>query len=597
MLDIVIGIAAVLITIIGVLLVAFMATVVFIGLLPLNYLWILARTLRPAPAPEPAGPAGDGQKRADAPAGPGPPGPTSRAEPPPGYRKPWAGNPGPVRPPRPRPAGVWQPTVARRTPPPRKAPPKWPADTAPRPRVREDDGARPHTDQLVALPSYFFGPAVADLRFVIRTGIRSCQASLASGAYFAAGMLSSDLSPFGLMAGLGVYAGLGIGGLVGGLIAAFIGVINVLVVALAMLAAWGACGVIRGADTLRRTVAGVRMTCPTNGDRVRPYPAYRCPRCSKTHSDIRPGPYGAVSRWCGCELRLPTSLLLGSGRLAASCPECGAGLPPGFGKIPDISIPFFGAVNVGKTQLMYGLIQTVRELVTASGGTVGFEGDTKERLDRIGDVLKVTGHPAKTRMGSPEGFTLRLGIRDAEWLVYFFDAAGELHYSRDGLARLKYLGHARLLVFVVDPLASDTVWDQIPAARQAELAGMRSSKREQDLAYQNTREQMREMGIKPRLARLAFAVSKSDLLDEPGLRTSPVLRDESVDAWVASSAGLDMADEVREARQGFASVEFFRTSSSHLAGGMAQDTSLEVLAQWLLRSEGIRLEGSKADVS
>ncbi len=233
--------------------------------------------------------------------------------------------------------------------------------------------------------------------------------------------------------------------------------------------------------------------------------------------------------------------------------------------MPDISIPFFGAVNVGKTQLMYGLIQAVCELVTANGGTVAFEADTKERLDRLGDVLNVTGHPAKTRTGSPEGYTLRLGVRDAKWLVYFFDAAGESHYSRDGLARLKYLGHARLLVFVADPLASDAVWEQIPAARQAELAGMRSSKREQDLAYQNTREEMREMGIKPKLARLAFAVSKSDLLEEIGLRISRTPQHEQVGAWVASPDGLDMADEVREARQGFATVEFFRTTASQMA--------------------------------
>lgn len=588
------GVAVVLITVVGTVLVAFMVTVVYVGLLPLNYLWVLARTLRSTPAVKPADAGGDDQEATDDRAtrpGRADPGPRR-----PG-REPRRPDPGPGRPSRPGPQPLWEPTVPRRTAPPRNPPPKWPTATAPPAQVRDDAWGRPHPDQSIAIPSYFFGPAVEDLRFVIRTSIESCQASLGSGTYQAARVMDSDLPILGIMGGFGGYVGVVIGGVLGGLIATCVGLVNLLVVALAILVAWCTCGLIRGADTLRRVVAGVRMTCPTNGERVRPYPAYRCPRCSTTHRDIRPGPYGVVSRYCQCQLRLNTSLLLGSGRLAASCPECGAGLPPGFGKVPDISIPFFGAVNVGKTQLMYGLIQTVCELVTVSGGTVAFEGDTKERLDRIGDVLKVTGHPAKTRMVSPEGFTLRLGIRDSEWLVYFFDAAGELHYSRDGLARLKYLGHARLLVFVVDPLASDIVWGQISAARQAELAGMRSSKREQNLAYQNTREQMREMGIKPRLARLALAVSKADLLDEAGLHISPAPHDGCVGAWVASSDGLDMADEVREARQGFAAVEFFLTSSSHLAGGTVRDTSLEVLTQWLLRSEGIRLEGSKADVS
>ncbi len=143
--EIVFGIAAVLITIIGVLLVAFMATLLYIGLLPLNYLWVLARTLRSVLAAKPAGSGGDDQEAADVRAGPDAAArPTPRAEPPPGYRERRAGSPGPSRSPRPGTA-VWEPTVARRTPPPRKAPPKWPAEhgaAAPSPGERRGSPAQ-----------------------------------------------------------------------------------------------------------------------------------------------------------------------------------------------------------------------------------------------------------------------------------------------------------------------------------------------------------------------------------------------------------------------------------------------------------------------
>ncbi len=225
------GVAAILITIVGMVLVAFMVAVVYVGLLPLNYLWVLARTLRSAPAANLPMRAATTRKL-----------PMTRQGSPAGAAGPWARQPGSDRPRRPGPAVRWEPTVARRTSSPRTSPPKWPTATAPPAKVRDDTWGRPHPDQSISIPSYFFGQAVEDLRFVIRTGIKSCQASIASGAYLATGALDSDLSIFGVMAGVGVYAGLAVGGVLGGLIAAGVGLVNLLVVAVAMLVAWCACG-------------------------------------------------------------------------------------------------------------------------------------------------------------------------------------------------------------------------------------------------------------------------------------------------------------------------------------------------------------------
>ena len=385
--------------------------------------------------------------------------------------------------------------------------------------------------------------------------------------------------------------GLGLGGLIGVAVAVVLGMVNLLVVLTTVLVALGAWGLLRAVDWVRRAVANVRMVCTDCGDKVRGYPMYRCPGCTELHEDIRPGPYGVLSRWCRCRTRLPTSLLFGAGHLAAICPACRAGLPGGFGRIPDITIPFFGAVNVGKTQLMHQLVQALQELAVANGGTIEYHGDAQERLNRLGHFLAADGRPTKTRVGVPKGYTLLFTLGSVKRLITLFDAAGELHYSREELAQLKYLGHARALIFVADPLAADGVWESLPAGQREHLAELklRSIKQDVDIAYDKTREQMRELGIKARFTRLAFVVSKADVLEDAGLSMPAQVRGQEVEDWARDSGGLDMADEVREARQGFAAVEFFRTAAV-IKDGQPRDRSVEILAQWLLWSEGIRLK-------
>ena len=89
---------------------------------------------------------------------------------------------------------------------------------------------------------------------------------------------------------------------------------------------------------------------------------------------------------------------LASGTLAAECPDpsCGIRLPKRFGLAAETVIPIVGAGNVGKTQLMYRLYQDLCELIPAYGGTITLEGDSKDRLEDIGQKLADTNAPAKT---------------------------------------------------------------------------------------------------------------------------------------------------------------------------------------------------------
>jgi hypothetical protein len=254
-----------------------------------------------------------------------------------------------------------------------------------------------------------------------------------------------------------------------------------------------------------------------------------------------------------------------------------------FGRIGEIAIPFFGGINVGKTQLMYMVTVALRELAELGGGELELIDDTQGRLDQIAASIAIDGSTSHTPLEPPRAYILELRLGGYRRRIYLFDAAGEMYYRWDTLHDLRYLEGARTLVFLVDPMASDAIWARLPPEVQDRLSGARSNAAEVELAYQQTREYMRQVGTKRKSTQLAFVVTKADLLAE-------------VPEWEGGAAvdvirrkdGLDMGDTVREATQGFRAVEFFQTAAITDGAGVA-DHSLEEFTWWLMKSEGITL--------
>lgn len=466
----------------------------------------------------------------------------------------------------------------------------------PRPGQRRSAWPGHHVDENVAMPSYFFGPLGDDAGYVVNASIKR------AGELFDFGMdiVRDGFGSWGLISQAGVMIGLFPGVIFGSALMAVFAVAYLMVSALTAAVAACVALVIRGADTGLRLVDRIKMPCPAHGGPITSYPVYIC-QCGNKHRDIRPGRHGIKRRICRCEKSLPTSLLFGAGELTAECPDCGVRLPHGFGAAGEIVVPFVGAGNVGKTQLMFRLYQTLSELVPACGGSIEVEDHSKVRLDRIADNLKddteasdEIKNPGKTSPDLPRAYVLQLTVDGKKRHIYFFDPAGELHYQQARLRTLSYLRKARIIVFVADPLAVDSVWNRLPPDRQRKLAYLRSRAPESDLTYQQTRQhmirmrgKMRRLGGKRKSARLAFVVSKADLIAQasPGAKASgPELR-----RWIEAPDGLDMGNIVRESTQNFTNVEFFQTAAVTAEDGLAHE-SVETLAQWLLRPEGIILE-------
>jgi Double-GTPase 2 len=442
---------------------------------------------------------------------------------------------------------------------------------------------RKHLDEELAFAQYFLGPVFADFVSIVADAIERQKGTLASVWTRAAEVREGGGSMLESAAGTGIAIGIVVGAVGGVALTSVIALIHGLIAIFGAIAAVISAMLLRGADTLHRYLAGVHMTCPDCVQAVRPYAAYRCPSCYELHRDIRPGRRGILQRVCTCGGRLPTLLLVGAFRLTAVCPKCGATLPSRFGKAPEVILPVFGSVKSGKTRLIYMLVLAIQELVISSGGIVELDEDTKDEINRIAEQLSITGSPSPTVPKSPEAFVLRVKLGLGERYIFLFDAAGELHYRDASLDTLRYLEKANTLIYVCDPLAADGVWNHFTDAQQDAFAAIRSDWSEAELAYELSRDQVRRFIGKRRPGRLAFVVTKGDVLaDAQILDPSATVR-----GLVYEEAWMNMGNVVREAEHSFGQVEYFKTAAIESDSGSV-DASVAALASWLLSPAGIQ---------
>ena len=440
-----------------------------------------------------------------------------------------------------------------------------------------------HVDHERAFVQYYLGPVLADFARIVGDTAERQRGTLTSVWANAVEVQEGSGSLIESAAGIGVAIGVGLGTIGGVAVTILIVLIHAAIAIFGAIAAAVSAVLLRGADTLLRYLAGVHMTCPVCVQAIRPYAAYRCPSCGELHRDVRPGRRGIVQRVCVCGGRLPTLLLVGAFRLTAVCPRCGVTLPSSFGKAAEIIIPVFGSVKAGKTRLIYMLVLAIQELVTSNGGIVELDDDTTDEVNRIAEQLSTTGSPSPTVPKAPKPLTLHIRLGLSERNIFLYDAAGELHYRDVSLDTLRYLGKANTLIYAVDPLAADGVWDHFSATQQDALTAIRSDWAEAEIAYELSRDQVRRIIGKRRPGRLAFVVTKGDVLADARLLDPDV----TIRGLVKEEDWMNMGNIVREAEQSFVQVEYFNTDAIAGESGSV-DASVTALASWLLLADGIK---------
>jgi hypothetical protein len=178
--------------------------------------------------------------------------------------------------------------------------------------------------------------------------------------------------------------------------------------------------------------------------------------------------------------------------------------------------------------------------------------------------------------GPPVAVTVRLAKGPRVALLHVFDAAGEVLVDRDQNASLSYLDYARSLAFVLDPFSIRRLREQAEDADPRLLAEANPALHNPEDSYNATVQRLRDYGVRTRRQRLAFVVSKADLLHR--LAAGPGATDRSaVRSWLCNQ-GLD--NLVVSAERDFKTVEFFLISGrdSGPAGAFAP-------MRWVLAQE------------
>ena len=370
-------------------------------------------------------------------------------------------------------------------------------------------------------------------------------------------------------------------------LASVIVLVGGLVTAVAWALGAAAVGLLRGLDRGWQVLRRAGGTCPRCYE-VSRRPAYQCPGPHSAldrqgrrdlHRDLRPGRLGVLWRRCGCGRLLPTTVLRAAASLQARCPMCLEPLPPGAAVRTDVRIPVFGAASAGKTHLV---MATVVTLLRGAGVEIA-DGHSTRTVEGYKSIVGRGGSAPKTDASQPPiavTLTLRHGRRRA--FVHVFDAAGEALADRDQNHAFAYLDRARTLAFVLDPFSIQEVRDRFGGVRADLFARANAARDAPEDAYLATVSRLRDYGVDTGRQRLAFVLSKQDLLAELLGGAAPPPDHDALRGWLLEQR-LD--NLVTLAERDFRAVRYFLVSADRpTAAG-----SVTAPLRWLLRSERLTL--------
>jgi hypothetical protein len=361
-------------------------------------------------------------------------------------------------------------------------------------------------------------------------------------------------------------------------------VLIVLVAAVAWTAGLPVVYLLRAGDVAWRRIWRSRASC-TNCFATADVPAYRCTgRHSAAeraagddlHRDMRPGRLGVLWRRCSCRALLPTTVLRAahSSRLQACCPSCAEPLFEKAGVVRDVRAPVFGAASAGKTQFIMSALVGLRHAGRRAGVQVTLP-DRRGQLayEVYADLMRRNAPAPKTDTTAPVAVTVRIEQGLNTTLLHLFDAAGETLVDPEQNAGLAYLDTAEALTFVLDPFSIRRIREEHGTASADVFTDANAALHDPEDSYNVTAQRLQEYGVPTGRRRLAFVVTKADLLTRLPIDL-PAQDSESVRAWLA---GLALDNLILSARRDFREVRFFLVSGRD----KGPDGPVSVL-RWLL---------------
>ncbi len=268
-------------------------------------------------------------------------------------------------------------------------------------------------------------------------------------------------------------------------------------------------GLVRGLDGLLVSVRRTRPACPHPGCyKPFPRPEYACPSCGAGHRDLVPGRYGVLRRVCRCGAGLPTSVLLGRGRLAAACPHCHRALAAGVGQAPLVHLPVVGGPAAGKSTYTHLALGALNGKARFADEAVGRGYATRLAALREGQPVPRTPE----ELAAATVLEADLGGNGGSCLLYLFDPPGEHYTATDRIAWQRYLDLATGLLMIVDPLSLDGVRRSLTDAEQYALSDVTPSTEDPAHVIDRVVGALRTRPDGGRLGRVAVVVTKIDAM-------------------------------------------------------------------------------------
>jgi hypothetical protein len=377
-----------------------------------------------------------------------------------------------------------------------------------------------------------------------------------------------------------------VGLVIGALLAAAIGIVPAIAVALFAAGAWALGAPLRGLERLRRKRTGAYFDCQECHDRF-PLPQYVCPTCDARHSELAPGPFGVLRHRCTCGARLPAVQFRGRERLLAECPQ-GHPLGEGVGTIRTFHVPVAGGPSTGKSTYLAAALIELDEAAQSGTLATTVQSTSRQAYDRVLENFRKGIRPPKTD-GIPPAMVAEISGRQKTALLYAYDVAGEIYGTEDELRRDPAHGLAEGVILLVDPFALDRVKtdlqddiDRTPEIRPSVESPQRMLERLIGV--------LEEQGVDLAKISAAVCVTKIDALGiGEAIAKAPGARDhERTRAWLEQEGAGNF---LRAAEGSFRDVQCFgvsalgRTPGAGVGAFVPQGAAAPLL--WLLGRAGI----------
>lgn len=363
----------------------------------------------------------------------------------------------------------------------------------------------------------------------------------------------------------------------------------------------------RGIENLNMVRWRIFYACPNCFNKFS-IPKYSCPKCYKEHTKLVPGQYGIFKRKCECGELLPTLFLNGKNKLSSKCPICDHKLTKEIGVSINVHYPIVGGPVSGKSSFLVAGMLILAKKSKEEGFNFSFpEKFDLDNFEKFQDNFKRGIPLVKTAELKPKAFLTTIMKEEKKkppYLIYIYDAAGEIFGKMDILRAHKYFEYISGIFFLIDPFS-------IPVIRkeyESELLKNETNIKPSDEIPQNVYDRMiinlEQHKEKNKLLSggkynipIAIIITKSDAfnierkianvdLGLPGLENYETKEDiysERVRNWLITNGQDNL---VRSIEQKFILVKYFSSSS---LGRIPSDTSdsqfasknVDVVIDWM----------------